>query len=57
MNYFNLYNLPPSLSLNQAVVKERYYALSRKYHPDFYSQGTEEEQAEALTKAQSKHQM
>ena len=51
MNYFNLYNLPPSLSLNQAVVKERYYALSRKYHPDFYSQGTEEEQAEALEKS------
>ncbi|MCK9402586.1 MAG: Fe-S protein assembly co-chaperone HscB [Chitinophagaceae bacterium] len=51
MNYFDLYNLPPSLSPNQAVVRERYYALSRKYHPDFYSQGTEEEQAEALEKS------
>lgn len=51
MNYFELYNLPISFTPNQTVVKERFYELSRKYHPDFYSQGSDEEQAEALEKS------
>jgi molecular chaperone HscB len=51
MNYFELYNIPISLQPDQSLVKERFYELSRKYHPDFYSQGTDEEQAEALEKS------
>lgn len=51
MNYFELYNLPISFTPSPAVVKERFYELSRKYHPDFYSQGSDEEQAEALEKS------
>jgi len=51
MNYFELYSIPISLNPDQAVVKKKFYELSRKYHPDFNSQGTEEEQADALEKS------
>jgi molecular chaperone HscB len=48
MNYFELYNIPVSLQPDLQVVKQRFYELSRKYHPDFFSNATGEEQAEAL---------
>ena len=48
MNYFELYQLPITLSPDPSAVKTRFYALSRQFHPDFVSQGTEEEQEEAL---------
>ncbi len=51
MNYFELYQIPISFLPNKAVVKEKYFVLSRKYHPDFYGNGTEVEQAEALEKS------
>ena len=51
MNYFDLYSLPLSLKPNQAEVKKKFYELSRQFHPDFHSRGTEEEQAEMLEKA------
>ena len=51
MNYFELYNIPPNLTPDQKIVKEKFYELSRKYHPDFYSTALEDEQAEMLDKA------
>ena len=51
MNYFELYNIPVSLKPDQQEIKKKFYELSRKYHPDFASQGTEDEQAEALEKS------
>lgn len=51
MTYFDLYELPISLLPDQALVKQRFYELSRKYHPDFYTNLSEEEQAEALEKS------
>ena len=51
MNYFELYSIPVSLQPDQSVVKEKFYELSRKYHPDFYSQASEEEQADMLEKS------
>ena len=51
MTYFELYNIPISFQPDQAVVKEKFYELSRKYHPDFNSKGSEEEQADALEKS------
>jgi molecular chaperone HscB len=51
MNYFELYSLPISLTPDPSVVKEKFYELSRKYHPDFYSHASEEEQAEMLEKS------
>ncbi len=51
MNYFELYGIPVSLQPDQSIVKAKFYELSRKYHPDFHSQATAEEQAEILEKA------
>ncbi len=51
MNYFQLYALPLSLQPDMALVKAKFYELSRQYHPDFHGQASEEEQAEILEKA------
>jgi molecular chaperone HscB len=47
-NYFELYNIPESFSPDQAVVKSRFYELSRQYHPDRYAQAGGAELANAL---------
>ncbi|MCX6208492.1 MAG: Fe-S protein assembly co-chaperone HscB [Bacteroidetes bacterium] len=47
-NYFELYQIPISLNPNKAIVKQQYFQLSRQYHPDFITNGTEMEQQEAL---------
>jgi molecular chaperone HscB len=51
MTHFELYNIPITLSPNQDLVKQRYYELSRQYHPDFHSQATEADQADVLETA------
>lgn len=48
MNYFELYDLPISFNPNQQVVKQKFYALSKQYHPDFYINESEEKQEEVL---------
>jgi molecular chaperone HscB len=40
-----------SLSPNQQQLKQKFYELSRKYHPDFYTRETDFEQSEALEKS------
>lgn len=51
MTYFELYDIPVSLQVDAALVKAKFYELSRKYHPDFFSQATEAEQEDALEKS------
>ncbi|MBS1639815.1 MAG: DnaJ domain-containing protein [Bacteroidetes bacterium] len=51
MNYFELYNIPISFIVNANEVKKKYYELSRKFHPDFFSNATEEERTEVLEKS------
>ena len=51
MNYFELFEMPVSLLPDQQQVKQKFYELSRKYHPDFYTKENEYEQAEALEKS------
>lgn len=48
MNYFQLFNIPVTLSPDKQLLKQKFYELSRKYHPDFFTQETQSEQAEAL---------
>lgn len=48
MNYFELYNIPVSFLPDRQLVKQKFYTLSRKYHPDFFTQENEFEQSEAL---------
>jgi molecular chaperone HscB len=51
MNHFELFEIPVSLQPDTQRLKQKFYALSRKYHPDFYTRENEFEQAEALEKS------
>lgn len=51
MNYFSLFDIPLSLQPDQQLLKQKFYELSRKYHPDFYTQHDDVEQADALEKS------
>ena len=48
MNYFEFYQLPISFQPDQNLVKQQFYALSKKYHPDFYINESKEQQDEVL---------
>jgi molecular chaperone HscB len=48
INYFEFYEIPVSFSPAQDVIKQRFYALSKKYHPDFYINESQEKQEEVL---------
>lgn len=48
MNYFEFYEIPISFKVDEAALKRRFYANSKKYHPDFYTLESEERQAEVL---------
>ena len=48
MDYFALYNLPISFHVDEAQVKKKFYELSKKFHPDFYINESDEKQAEIL---------
>jgi molecular chaperone HscB len=48
MNHFELFEIPVTLQPDLQLVKQKFYALSRKYHPDFYTRENDSEQAESL---------
>lgn len=48
MNYFELFEIPVSLQVDPALLSKQYVMLQKKYHPDFFTQSGEDEQAEAL---------
>jgi len=48
MNYFELFEIPVSFKVDKNILAQKYFALQKKYHPDFFTQETEYEQAEAL---------
>jgi molecular chaperone HscB len=48
MNYFELYDIPVSMKPDVQQVKQKFYELSRRYHPDFYTNASDQEQAEVL---------
>ena len=48
MTYFDLYELPISFEVDKKGLKKKFYELSRKYHPDFYTQESESKQEEIL---------
>jgi molecular chaperone HscB len=51
MNYFELFDIPVSLKIDKASLSKKYFELQKKYHPDFYTQSTDEEKMEALEKS------
>lgn len=51
MNYFELFEIPVQLQVDKSVLPRKYFELSRRYHPDFFVNGTDEEQAVALERS------
>jgi len=48
MNYFELFELPVAIQIDKTKLAQKFFELQKKYHPDFFANGTEHEQAEAL---------
>ncbi|MBA2250336.1 MAG: Fe-S protein assembly co-chaperone HscB [Chitinophagaceae bacterium] len=51
MNYFELFDIPETLHVDKNELSQKYFALQKKYHPDFFSNASEDEQAEVLEKS------
>lgn len=50
-DYFALFGLQPTFHPELKQLRNKYYELSRKFHPDRFIHESEEQQAEAITKA------
>ena len=48
-NYFEFFNLPVSFIIDEQMLKTKFYAYSKQYHPDFYINQSPQEQAHVLT--------
>jgi molecular chaperone HscB len=48
INYFEFYDIPESFEPDVALLKKKFYALSKQYHPDFYANEDEAKQQEIL---------
>ncbi len=51
MNYFELFEMPVSLQADKKYLQDKYIQLQKKYHPDFFSTESKEEQADMLEKS------
>ena len=47
-NYYDFFGLPHTLDLDLKDLEQRFYALSRQYHPDLYTLKNRDEQQYAL---------
>lgn len=48
MNYFEFYNIPVSFFPDLAIIKQAYFEKSKEFHPDFFTNSSDEEQSHAL---------
>lgn len=48
MNYFELFEMPVSLNPDIDYINKKYLELQKKYHPDYFTLQTDEEQGDAL---------
>lgn len=51
MNYFELFEIPFQLKVDKTSLPLKYFALSKKYHPDYFANESEEKQTEVLEKS------
>ena len=49
LNFFELYDIPVSFHPDAAAVKNKFYELSRKYHPDRFANAAHADKMESLT--------
>lgn len=47
-NYFHYFNLPLSPAIDKAELKKKFYANSKRFHPDFHTLAGDEAREEAL---------
>lgn len=47
-NYFEFYELPVQFNPDQNAIKTKFYALSKKFHPDFYANESATKQEDVL---------
>ncbi len=47
-NHFEFYGLPVQLNLDLANLKQKFFEISRTYHPDLFANSTPSEQEKAL---------
>lgn len=48
MKYFEMYELPVSFLLDEKLIRQKFLDLTKKYHPDFFTQSSGKTQQEAL---------
>lgn len=48
MNYFELFGIPVQLKLDAPALRQRFFELSRQFHPDYFAQADAGAQAHAL---------
>src|SRR6201986_1790267 len=48
MNYFEFYGIQESFTPDAALLKKKFYELSKQYHPDFYANEDDAKQQEIL---------
>ncbi len=51
MTYFELFEIPVQLKVNLASLSKKFFELSKKYHPDYFANETEDVQAGVLEKS------
>lgn len=51
MNYFELFEVPVQLKIDAKALTQKYFNLSRKYHPDYFALSSETDQEEAVQKS------
>lgn len=51
MDYFEVFDLPRKLQIDEDELQRRFYELSRRVHPDFYQTATPAEQARSLERS------
>ena len=48
MNYFELFELPVAPEVDKSVLAKKYFELQKKFHPDFFTNETDEEKETVL---------
>lgn len=51
LDYFSFFGLPRKLKLDESELEKEYYALSRRLHPDYFMNASEEERQASIERS------